>query len=77
MIKSERSQSHQEISPVGQLTATPLTRKLIETDSLKNTDEYDAMNEKELLREHENLLKILKKYQELIDINLAKKQKER
>lgn len=35
------------------------------------------MNEKELLREHESLLKILKKYQELIDINLSKKQKER
>ena len=35
------------------------------------------MNEKQLLRQHENLLKILKKYQELIDINLTKKQKQR
>lgn len=35
------------------------------------------MNEKELLREHEKLLKVLKKFQEIIDINLQKKQKER
>lgn len=35
------------------------------------------MNEKDLLRQHEKLLKILKKFQEIIDINLKKKQKER
>ncbi len=35
------------------------------------------MNEKELLREHEKLLRVLKKFQEIIDINLQKKQKER
>lgn len=30
-----------------------------------------------MLREHEKLLKVLKKFQEIIDINLQKKQKER
>jgi hypothetical protein len=40
-------------------------------------EEYEKMNDKDLLREHEKLLKILKKFQEIIDVNLQRKQKER
>ena len=48
----DRSQSNGDMTSVGQLNATPLTRKLIATEQLKNVEEYENMNEKELLREH-------------------------
>ena len=54
-----------------------LTRKLVMMEDIRPAEEYDSMNEKELLREHEKLLKVLKKFQEIIDINLQKKQKAR
>jgi len=54
-----------------------LTQKIVMMEDIRGVEEYDNMNEKELLREHEKLLKVLKKFQEIIDINLKKKQKER
>lgn len=46
-------------------------------EDIKNVEEYQRMNDKDLLREHEKLLKVLRKFQEIIDVNLQKKQKQR
>ena len=61
----------------GKNSKVSLTHKIVMMEDIRAVEEYDNMNEKDLLREHEKLLKVLKKFQEIIDINLKKKQKER
>jgi hypothetical protein len=74
---SRQSQEVRRSLSTHQPQKASLTQKIVMMEDIRSAEEYDSMNEKELLREHERLLKVLKKFQEIIDMNLKRKQKER